>query len=118
MKDIKEIVNEAGLRYGQNHPDSGFANWANLKEIQAVAAEQGYTITTSELATADKNDVIEAGKGSCKGLYRDAGQVPPPYGDKKAYEYEPPGQNGEPRGGGAPSVGVPLPMPDIRQILL
>jgi len=117
MKDIVGAVRQAGLVYGDSHGDLG--DWATFKEINAVTEELGITqITQTDLAKAVKDGTVEKGVVKGQTVFRSGGQIPPPYGGKKEYDYEPPGQNGEPRGGAPGGVGVPLPMPDIRQILL
>lgn len=112
--------------------------WATLQEVNATQSLDGGNITHAQLSRLVKAGSAESAPIEGQTMYRAAGQAIKGFageGKPKPEPYEPPGQDGEPRGGkddqypeddqypkggpagGATGVGVPIPMPNIEQTL-
>ena len=110
--------------------------WATLREINASQGIDGGNITHTQLSGLVKAGSAESAPIEGQTMYRSAGQAIKEFGGEGRTEpYEPPGQDGEPRGGkdypfpeddqylrggptgGTTSVGVPIPLPDVSQLM-
>jgi len=131
MMNALEALREANLI----SPRQG--EWATLREINVSQGIDGGNITHTQLSKLVKSGSAESAPVEGQTMYRSAGQAIKEFGGEGRTEsYEPPGQDGEPRGGkddpyypqdeqylrggpvsGTTGVGVPIPLPDVSQLM-